>query len=96
MTESIEPRPLVLDWARKMEACLRRNEQPPKNKGPWDVGLPAHAAFRNLLLERGEVNDAFWRGVNEESELVDEAVCAMILADCLRPDGPSKDRGMTL
>ena len=93
-------RPLVLDWARKMEACLRRNEGPPKNKGPWDAreNEPWFDAYAGLLRERAEV-DLLLAGMGDDTEideLVDEAVCAMILADCLRPDGPSKDRGYTL
>lgn len=103
-------RPLVLDWARKMEACLRRNEGPPKNKGPWLA-----SEFRSLRLIRRELDEAdrahvclVWIDHGDESdkvkaarahlvdELVDVATTAMIAADCARADGPSKDRGYTL
>jgi hypothetical protein len=101
-------RPLVMEWVRKIEATLRRNEGPPKRKGPWGAGR--WSAYAGLMEERAEVDrgimahitsvdpDKITAGEVDEviMELVDEATSAMILADVVRPGGPSKDRGWTL
>lgn len=97
LVEGVTPRALVMLFAQHMETVLRRNEQPPRNKEPWDR-LRYMEAVNLARVELDEVTQA-WGYRNDELmfyEPVDVANYMMIAMDLVRDGGPSRDRGVTL